>query len=146
MVRKRKRDESEPEVVTFGEALTNDVVELAKSSLAHTPAQAEKVKQFAIVLYRYMEEEMANAVVLAENAPVLQYYSCDGTPIRTQVRAKAIIGQKTIRREGKQTGEHLAQVGFLRYEDGAGRVISKTMYSPPIPMTQGKCPGHLRGG
>ena len=132
MAPKRKRTEPEPEVADCAQILINDIVELSKSSAAHIQSQSDKVQHLALVLYNYMRDEMAYGVAKAEGAPILQYYSCDGTPLRTQVRARRVIGKKTIRREGKQTKEHLAQVGFLRYEDAVGQTQSTALFAPPL--------------
>ena len=94
MAPRRKRTEPEPEVADCAQILINDIVELSKSSAAHIQSQSDKVQHLALVLYNYMRDEMAYGVAKAEGAPILQYYSCDGTPLRTQVRARRVIGKK----------------------------------------------------
>ena len=48
---------------------------------------------------------------------------------------------KTVRREGKQTIEYLAQVGFTQMVDSHDRARSVCNISPPLPLTKTKtCP------
>ena len=146
MAPKRKREESGAEVVNYGEVFVNDVVDLAKTSTAHTPEQAEKVKKLAMVMINYMSQEIANSVVLAENAPMLQYYSCDGTPLRTQVRAKRVIGKKTIRREGNRRRSTWRRWGFCATKMVSARSSPSACSRHQSQWPTGNCPGHLLGG
>ena len=118
--------------------ITDLIRTLAKPSSSHTSTQRSQVPKLCSFLYDSLYAGALQLVADAGVRPTLAYYSCDGTPIRTHLKAKAHVGCLTIRREGKQTQEYLAQVCFLRYADTATRTNSKCIFAPPLPMTEGK--------
>ena len=109
--KKRARGAGYGEVVAQPVNVFTDLVQtLAKPSSAHDSTQRDQLHQMAVFLSEYLRSECKSMVQQAGSRPMMVYYSCDGTPIRTQVRHTAHVGDLTIRRSGKKTTEFLAQV------------------------------------
>ena len=120
-----------------GQETLDTIAELAKTSTSHDDEQRHKVQKLACVLHGFFQAEAQRMVRHADDRPLLSYYSCDGTPMRTHHRNIAKVKGMTVRRDGKATHEFLAQVAFLRYEEGDEQV-SSVAFAPPLPMTNGK--------
>ena len=110
----------------------------AKPSSSHTSTHSGQVPKLCSFLYDSLNSGALQLVADAGVRPWLFYYNCDGTPIRTHLNATAHVVCLTIRREGKQTKEYIAQVCFLRFADSATRTSSKCIFTPPLPLAEGK--------
>ena len=119
-------------------AFTDLTHTLAKPSSSHDRDQARKAKKLCVFAYDHLHAGVRSMVMEAGMRPMMFFYSCDGTPIRTTVKESASVGPLKFKREGKQTTEYLAQVCFARYADTAARTNSKCLFSPPIPLTGDK--------
>ena len=120
-----------------GQETLDTISELANTSTSHNDEQRHKVQKLACVLHGFFKDEFQRMVSMADDRPVLYYYSCDGTPMRTHHRNIAKVKGITVRRDGKASHEFLAQIAFMRYEEGDCQV-SSVAFAPPLPMTNGK--------
>ena len=111
---------------------------LGKTSTSHDDQQRHTVQKLACGLWDFFSAELRRAVVNADDRPLLHYYSCDGTPMRTHHRNRSTVKDIVVRRDGKATHEFLAQVVFLRYEDAPNLCVDRVAFAPPLPMTHGK--------
>ena len=136
--KKRGKESAGSGAVDPAEEITDLVRSLAKPSSSHDSTQKDQVPKLCCFLYDSLNRDASHFIADAGVRPVLAYFSCDGTPIRTHIRTKAQVGCLSIRREGKHTKEYLAQVCFLRYAESAARTRSKCIFAPPLPLSEGK--------
>ena len=111
---------------------------LPRQAHPHDDEQRYKVQKLDCALCDFFGDEVKRAVGRADDRPLLYYYSCDGTPMRTQHRNIAKVKDITVRRDGNATHDFLAQIVFLRYEDGPEQQVDTVRFAAPLPMTNGK--------
>ena len=80
----RKRKAVELGDADVGQAVIAKICELSKNSTAHTPDQSHDTAHLCVVLTDHLVSEMTKAIVLASDSPIMQYYSCDSTPLHTK--------------------------------------------------------------
>jgi len=113
------------------------IQEFAKPSVAASSQQVAQAFKLAHILNDFMLQEIAGLVRDAEDRPMMLYYSSDGTPIKTHLKTTKTIGDLTVRREGKETKEYLAQVLFARYVDRSGNAESRCVFNT-TPLTHAR--------
>ena len=86
------------------------IKEYAKPNFSATAQQAIEAQKLAVFLQNYMDEHCREFVAGRGDGPLLQFYSNDGTPIKTHKKCQASAGGVKIRCEGKRSKEYLVQM------------------------------------
>ena len=63
------------------------IADLARPSLSLDNKQTVDVAKLAIAMQEFLDEEALALVQQAGEQPIMQYYSSDGTPIKTHLKA-----------------------------------------------------------
>ena len=127
-----------PRKKTLPPAAVGGVDELIKlygrPSFSASSQQSAEIDKLVAYLHSSMKHRCRDFVMGRMPLPMMQFYSNDGTPIKTRVKGSWKVGTQTIRREGKKGKEFLVQMTFFRYLDDDGTPHTVCSWQPPLPL------------